>query len=364
MPVKSGEAHNLKKPVGKPVGKPEEISAETPEETPEETQKREDREHRVKFFFSSYLWLGVVLTLFAIVLDIQFPSESLLVKVPTNLLASIGIAIVVASIFTFASGTSEFVTKIRNLLQDIVVGRNFLGNIDAEGKREALNSLIKPSSEEKRIYSNIEDYLNTYINQTMDVTNKCVRSNYNVNARAYYNKQKKMVFVDSKISYRVYPTKDGYSDIKIAFGMDDKDSFCSKVTVCTPHGKRAVFEKGDMDSKPQEISSGKVMMATIDLKEYAKKCSHLDVTLDMTEGGNDHWIMLSFSALMPTDGFKHDIRCDDGLVINSHCTFIHGAQIYVDKTSDSEMTISCNEWVNEGTGLSVLVSKPHEPLAS
>jgi hypothetical protein len=74
----------------------------------------------------------------------------------------------------------------------------------------------------------------------------------------------------------------------------------------------------------------------------------------MTEVGSDHWVMLSFSALMPTDGFKHTLRCEDGLVINKFQTFIYGAKFYTDQPSDVEITISCNEWINEGTGLSLI----------
>lgn len=308
-------------------------------------------------FFSTYLWLGVVLVLLAVVLDLQFKDRSFISSAFINLIESIGIAIMVASIFTFASGTSEFVTRIRELLQDIVVSRNFLGNIDPDSKREALNSLIKPSSEEKRIYSNIEDYLNTYISQTMDVTKKCVRSNYNVSARAYFDANSKKVLLDSNITYRLFPTKDGYSDIKVGFLESEVESTCSKVVVNTPHGDREVFE--NLKFEAAEIDAGKLKLATIDLSKHAKNCSHLDISLDMTEAGNDHWISLAFVALMPTDGFKHTLRCEDGLIINNCHTFIHGAKFYVDQKSDTEITTSCNEWINEGTGISILVSHPH-----
>lgn len=310
--------------------------------------------------FTGYFWLGIILILLAIILDLQFPSMSFYGQVAVDLISSVGIAILVASIFTYASGTSEFVNKIRLLLQDIVVSRNFLGNIDSESKREALSSLIKPSIEEKRIYSNIEDYLNTYISQTMDVTNKCVRSNYNVSARAYISEEKGCVFVESNISYRLYPTKDGYSDIKVGFLEDEMESTCKRVVVNTPHGDREVFE--NLEFKPIEVDAGKARLATIDLSKHAKKCSHLDVSLELLEAGTDHWIMLSFGALMPTDGFKHHLRCDDGLVINRFHTFIHGAKFYVDKEVDNEMTTSCNEWINEGTGISILISLPHKVL--
>ncbi|WP_201532740.1 hypothetical protein [Psychrobacter ciconiae] len=127
--------------------------------------------------FSTYFWVGVSLILFSIVLENYLENPDFSSRVIISLVESIGIAVLVASIFTFASGTSEFVEKIKLLLQDIVVSRNFLGNIDSQSKKDALNSLIKPSNEEKQIYSNIEDYLNTYIKQTMDITAKCVRSN-------------------------------------------------------------------------------------------------------------------------------------------------------------------------------------------
>ncbi len=297
------------------------------------------------------------MVLLATVLDLQLPKRDFYVSAFINLIESIGIAIVVASIFTYVSGTSEFMEKIKLLLQDIVVSRNFLSNIDTESKREALSSLIKPSAEEKSIYSNIEDYLNTYINQTMGVTNKCVRSNYTVSSRAYYNRQANKVCVDSNISYRLYPTKDGYSDIKVGFLESETESTCKKVVINTPHGERDVCE--NLEFKPIEIDAGKARLSTIDLSKHAKNCSHLDISLDLSEFGSDHWIMLSFSALMPTDGFKHALRCEDGMVINQFQTFIYGAKFYVDQPSNMEIITSCNEWINEGTGISILIAAPH-----
>lgn len=312
--------------------------------------------------FSIYFWISISLILFSIVLENYLENPAFYLKVIISLIESIGIAVLVASIFTFASGTSEFVEKIKLLLQDIVVSRNFLGNIDSQSKKDALNSLIKPSNEEKQIYSNIEDYLNTYINQTMDITTKCVRSNYNVYARAFIDIDRKCVFVESNITYRLYPTKDGYSDIKVGFLSSDIHSTCKRIVVNTPHGKRLVHD--DLEFKSATIDAGEVRLATIDLSEHAKSCSHLDISLDMLEAGTDHWIMLPFATLMPTDGFKHHLRCDDGLEISEFHTFVYGAQFYADQISNKELVISCNEWINEGAGISVLVSLPHEIMDS
>lgn len=105
----------------------------------------------------------------------------------------------------------------------------------------------------------------------MAVTNKCVRSNCNINARAYIDEGKKIVCVDSNITYRLYPTKDGYSDIKVGFFEDEVNSSCRKIIVNTPHGDREVYEGEKIEFKNVEIDVGKARIATIDLSKHAKK---------------------------------------------------------------------------------------------
>jgi len=103
----------------------------------------------LRSFFINYFWFGIVLILFAILFDHIVDQKTLPKIIGISLINNIGIAILVASIFTFASGTSQFVDKITELLKDIVIDRNFLGNIDSDSKRNALNALIKPSETEK-----------------------------------------------------------------------------------------------------------------------------------------------------------------------------------------------------------------------
>jgi len=71
----------------------------------------------VKQFFSNYIWIGVVMLLTTIILDIQFstPSLHIAIRIGIRALESIGLAIIIAAIFSFASGTSAFVEKIRTL---------------------------------------------------------------------------------------------------------------------------------------------------------------------------------------------------------------------------------------------------------
>ncbi len=301
-------------------------------------------------FFTNYFWVGLLLVVFSILIDAQYPSHSKSLDVLISIIETVGIAVLVASIFTFASGTSAFVEKIQGLLEDIVVNRNFLGNIDVESKRRALAALLKPSDIERGIYSNLDDYYNMYISKTLDITNKCVRSDYNVKARVFLDKETDTLVVSQDISYRIHPTKEGYDAITIGF-YDDKNggAKCEYVAVSTSDGKRKVIDKFKWNPINNETEKAKV--TKIELNDFGREHSHLNIDMRLIEHGFDHWISLGWQALQPTDGFSYSVCCEDGIVIKSYNAFVHGAKLHVENRSDSEMLITCHQWFNEGTGI-------------
>ena len=315
----------------------------------------------LKDFFVNYAALGVFLILLAIILDLQYPANQrgLASSTVINLIQSIGLAILIASIFSFASGTSEFIEKIRKLLEDIIVKRDFLGNIDPEGKKEALKALIQPSTAEKNKYPNIGDYYGYFINKTLEIGKKSVRSNYQINSRAFFDRDKGKIAVEGIYSYRLYPSSDGYNDITVGFEEPlGGDSFCSHVAVSTPDGKREIFRDLELreHSEGGDISS----RATISITDIGDGHNHLDVELKVTEYGTDHWSLITFKALQPTDGFKFYLHCEDEVIIREHAVFVVGAAYYIEPSSDRKtIGIGCNQWINEGSGLSIIVSIPH-----
>src|SRR5690606_19698874 len=202
--------------------------------------------HWLRSFFVNYIWIGIVLLLFAIILDLYYPSvnRQFFLSIVINVTEAVGIAVIIAAIFSFASGTSGFVEKIQSLLEDIVVRRNFLANIDPEGKKEALKSLIQPSVSEKNKYPNIGDYYGYFINKTLEIGQKSVRSNYQITSRAFFDESKGKIAIKGLYSYRLYPSSSGYNDITVGFEEPDGgDSFCSYVSVSDPKGERKHFEK-------------------------------------------------------------------------------------------------------------------------
>lgn len=307
-------------------------------------------------FFYNYMWLGVVIILAALLLDMDTQTKGFFLPVFIKLLESIGVAILVAAIFTYASGTSEFISKIKTLLEDIIIKRNFLGNIDPESKRAAIKSLVQPSSFEKDKYPNIANYYNFHIDNTLNITKKNVRSYYQVNCRVFFDDLKNKVAAESTYSYRLYPNTEGFSSINVGFEEDENgDSYCQYVCIGTQCGKREKYDNPEL--KQIEIGGEKAKFATIDINEIGKDKDRLDVELKVFEYGNDHWQLITFKALQPTDGFKFFLHCDENLTIRDYSIFIVGSMYYVDMSKEGkEISVTCNQWINEGAGMSILVA--------
>ncbi len=312
-------------------------------------------------FFVNYFWLGLVVVLVSLLVDayaVEGGDDVRYVSVLISLMETVGIAIMVASIFTFASGSSEFVDRIKSLLESIVVKRNFLGNIDSEGKKEALKSLVQPSDIEKNKYPNIGDYYGYFINKTLDIGSKSVRSNYQVSSRVFLDKSEQKLAVEGSYSYRVYPSKDGFHDIVVGFSEEmDGPSTCRHIAISTPDGERKVHNQ--LEFKREDHGGDISKLAKVSTSDHNDH-SHLDVELKVVEYGVDHWALITFKALQPTDGFKFMLHCDDDVVIQEKAIFVVGANYYVDLSEDrKDISITCNQWINEGSGLTVLVAIPH-----
>jgi hypothetical protein len=313
-----------------------------------------------KKFFLNYMWVGVAILLIAILLDKSYPesTRSFTLGVVFKLLEGIGISILIASIFTFASSTSEFINSTRNLLEDIIIKRNFLANIDPEGKKVALKSLIQPSSSEMNKYPNIGDYYGYFIDKTLEIKERNVRSNYAINVRAYICPTHNKIAIQGSYSYRLYPSEKGFQPITL--GFSDSISTCTVVNVSDPQGERLIHKNPKL--APSTEGGVETYLAKIPLeKNFSEGKNHLDVELHVIEYGNSHWQLLQFKALQPTDGFRFQLHCEEEITVKEHAIFVVGAKSHLE-ISDNKKTLNftCNQWVNEGSGLSVLVSAPEK----
>ncbi len=308
----------------------------------------------VKSFFLNYIWLGVCLILVAVIISQKNSKDSQFITVLVELLKTIGVSIMVAAVFSFAASTSEFMDKIRELLQEIIVNRKFLGNIAPESKKLALHALLHPSDAETNRYADIDDYYDLYVNRTLDISARNVRGNYQVNGTVFKDLTANKVAIHAIYSYRLFPSSAGFGSLDLAFYKEDVLSRCDRITISTPEGDKKVIESPEM--KEQKHGKNILKKYSYDLSEYNGKFQHIDIELIATEYGFDHWILHEFQALQPTDGFKYTLHCMDGLSVKKSLVFVFDANYYIEEQDHGIFSISCNQWITEGAGVAVIIA--------
>ena len=313
--------------------------------------------------FPGYFWIGLTLILLSIILDKYIESEkySFLITIFINLIQSIGVSILVATIFSFAATTADFTQRIKGFLEDIIINRNFLSNIEPEGKKEALRALIKPSDKELNNLPNINDYYDHFINNTLAVQSKNVRSNYSIQVKVYIDSNDGKVKAEGVYTYRLYPSVNGYNPIMVGFDEEKKTgSECIHIKVYNQKGELFTKKISKLQEIKEDGNTHRRQEGKIDLKnqKIAKDQKYLDIELKVIEVGNIDSLLLQFKALQPTNGFKFNLECSENLQIRNHAVFVVNAKHYETLSEDKKsITISCNQWINEGSGVCVSILK-------
>lgn len=312
----------------------------------------------LKKFFINYLWLGLALVLTSIILDLSIWHKTIFSKISINLLSTVGVAIMIAAIFTYASSTSEFMGKIKSFLEDLIIKRNFLGNIDSNSKKIALRSLLTPSEKEKSIYSSIEDYYNYYVAETLAIGQRNVQSNFNINALAKFNSSTDRIEIEMLIFYRLYPSVYGYSDMNFCF--EDTESKGLYVRITDSLGEVTEIDSNKLLDCNNKYDKKNI---TIPLSHYNNKHGFLDIELKVIEYGSDQWALASFKVLLPTNGLSFALNCYDGVSISRFEKYIIGPKYFEEKSSDNKnYFFSCKQWLSYGTGLAIIVFRTTENI--
>jgi len=311
----------------------------------------------LRFFFLNYLWLGLVIILGTVVVDSAIVVKGFLFRVLVQTATAIGIAVVVASIFSFAAGTSRFIEKVRGLLQDIVVSHEFLGNLDRHSKERALKLLLRPTSAEANIYANIEDYYDAFVSEALQVSSRCVRGSLVADCHARFDRKQDKVAVDTIMSYQLYPTTRGYDKLTVGFKGEKELSQCTNIMVSSREKIYFELKGNDIPTlKTVDRDGDKYRLTDVDLQK-CQGAARLDVEGRTTEYGNERWMVLTFQLLGPTDGFRFELSCDDTVEIAEHAIFIIGRGYSVEEAHGRSLRINCRQWVSAGNGIAVLIAK-------
>ena len=323
--------------------------------------KKKKKEGKRKFFeiFSKYFWSAIVIVLVSIIIQENLDKTTayyLTLSILATFFSTLGLTLIVASLFTYTLGTKEFIDYIEDKLESIIIGRNFLANMDSERKEEALHAILKSSKSQKKIYSNIDEYYEYYIHDVMNVSKKNVRSDYKIRADIMYDPDKKRVYADGSVQYRLYPSDNGY--VPITLGIDkDNLSKCKRLDIFDAEGKLTKIDVSKLNYIETKESETKT--ATVELNSYDFKAdNHLTIEIDFTEYGFNHWMAFKFLIFQPTDGINLEIKCFDDISLKERKIFDITSKYHTSIDEEQHFKISSHQWVQEGSGFMLIVSKP------
>lgn len=317
---------------------------------------------KMKEFFTSftrgYFFLGMTILLFIYIFSIKFDIKDAFYGIVFDLFKSLGVTLIIVSIFSFVAESISFIEMISKRLENIVISKKFLSEISEDSKAEAFKHLIRPSEKQLQKYSNIDSWYDQYIKTTMSISKKNVRSQYHLTLKAKFCNTSGKVVTEGNAAYRLFPSEDGYNPI--LFGFDKEATPCSglkDIMIYKPDGTYKVYHLEDMEDS--NVEAGEAEVKSLQLNEYSQSnCQHIDIKINFKECHYDHWGILSFKALQPTDFFSLQLDCEDGISIKKSLTYDFGKHYQIDLSEDKKsIHIVCSEWLNESSGVAVIISR-------
>jgi hypothetical protein len=265
--------------------------------------KNEKKELRHTFLFS--LFIGLLLIFASIIVNESLDNFNLhaeilfWINIAVEFFKNIGIALVIAYIFSFVSSTQIFIEFVKKRLIGIINTKDYLKKLSTKEQREMLENTLK--SEKEPSYKEINSYFDKHINQSLSLYKTHFRSSYQLNAIAKIDNN--IVCVDFILRYRMYPVDGKYENLNV--GFEDKDVKLKPIEIITPDGEKKELETkllSKNDIRTQNISSDFSSDPTIvnemvaELPQAYFQHKYLDVVDRATEYGNDHWHLFTLMA--------------------------------------------------------------------
>ncbi|MBF0329953.1 MAG: hypothetical protein HQL10_12405 [Nitrospirae bacterium] len=330
---------------------------------------------RIISFFTKWFYIGFGVLLLGITLESYkqniIKEWMFAYSIAIEFLKNIGIAIIISNIFSYILGTQEFMSYLRQKLIEIVVSKDFLHKLNREERREMLKIILKPTKELSEIYSGINQYFSRYIEDSMNLFHAHFRSGYMIVAEASMDSETNRVKVVSEMDHRIYRVMGEYE--KLPVGFEDEDSKMLSTKLFSPNGEEQssidckVVNKAELNDDILAKDPALINGTLSEIPESFKKYTQLDVKRKLVEYGVDHWHLYTYRAKTPCDKLNISLMCRDGLEVKKVVTYGRGSNFKIDKSTDnSRVTVSCNDWLEPGFGVAILLAKNTRqlPLAS
>lgn len=315
-----------------------------------------------KGYFIRYVVVGVILIFSAFIIDFNFiPSLNgkhkfieFVLEFLKFFCSTLGIALLVAAVFTYSIETANFIGYIKSLLMKIVATKDFLKTLNNIDKKVALKRILTPSNEQINIYSNISEFFDEHIIKSLQLFNTNFKTHFSIVVKAKYLNNK--VVLEETFNYRLYKIRESYEPLVIAFA-DSEQEFV-KIEVISHTGKTKVVPLSAFEENEREESGFKWNEYRYSLNDEFLDSNYVNISFTCKEIGNDHWVSFGYKSTIPTDGISIDLRCEDDLIIKNSIIYDNDKK-YSHNTSEGkkELNINSPQWIDKGSGLHVLIAK-------
>ena len=302
-------------------------------------------------FFNKFFVIGFITILISIIIDLSI-NDCIIKMIIVNLSNTIGIALLIGSIFDFSKNSNDFMDFVSSILKDIIVSKNFLKGLEDKEKKKALEMVLTPSGNQLEQCSDIQMYFQRKIDETMEIFHTNFKTNLVVNAEI--RKLDGIVQTFITLTYRVYKIEDKYFPLITTFEKEDCN--VEKSYIISPEGVKEISEK-DVTSTDEDISPINVKTYSYEIPEELYKYPYLTIKKTVIEKGYNHWTNFHWNTLTPTDGITFTLKCYDELHIKEY--FIFDSEEFYNITEADDKTsidIISTLWLDKHSGFVFTVS--------
>ena len=302
-------------------------------------------------FFNKFFVIGFITILISIIIDLSI-YDCIIKMIIVNLSNTIGIALLIGSIFDFSINSPDFMDFVSSILKDIIVSKNFLKGLEDKEKKKALEMVLTPSGNQLEQCSDIQMYFQRKIDETMEIFHTNFKTNLVVNAEI--RKLDGIVQTFITLTYRVYKIEDKYFPLITTFEKEDCN--VEKSYIISPEGVKEISEK-DVTSTDEDISPINVKTYSYEIPEELYKYPYLTIKKTVIEKGYNHWTNFHWNTLTPTDGITFTLKCYDELHIKEY--FIFDSEEFYNVTEAEDKTsidIISTLWLDKHSGFVFTVS--------
>ncbi len=312
-------------------------------------------------FFMKYFIIGLLLIIISVIytnsIKPLIPSGFWLdfLNISDSILLIIGPSLLVASFFTFSIESRSFIEYIKDNLERVIIRKEFLDKLSTIDKKDALQRILRPNEDQFKSFANIKNYFDETINKAMNLFDSNFKTHFNIDLTAKINSEKKLLYLEECLIYRLYKSKNGYNEIQ--FGFEREDSEPIEGEYILPEGKSYIIKKEDFNKEEKKEESG----FTWNLFKFSIPAEissdYITVRIMAVEYGYDHWQEFTLKYIIPSDGVHIVLNTNDPLIIKDYMIFdnekYYSCHLNTDKT---KIQINTSQWISPGSGCRILVA--------